>query len=259
VNVASDAKNGAICQPFNGLLRAYLKNDPPLSPDALISVHAGILKLVRHGMLQELYVSGNIKQAIFVGTRPDDPGLNGFSNQEGSSLNSSNNTNNTDSRAVGLIGGFAGILVISLLVALFVVRKKNKKESSKHAGNFPIEARHDSCPDPMPGVTKSGSSTIDGSQESVGQPAPSPHWLSSQDPNQTQPREVLSFECPKPPVSELTITCDTSPIGVPDEPDQPLALDHYSLGMPASYEDDESTAYGMPSALDMPDRSVDYC
>jgi hypothetical protein len=237
VKVASGVKNGAICQPFNGLLRAYLKNNPPVSSDALISVQTGILKLIRYGMLQEaLFASGNVKQAIFVGTRPDDSRLNGFRNQErSSSLNSSNNnnTNNTNGRAVGLIGGFAGVLVITLLVILFVVRNKNKKKVV-----IIICTPQDSCPDPMPGVTKSGSSTLDGSQESVEQP-PSPHWL-LQDHNQTQPREV--FKCPKPPVSELTITYETSKIG--SEPDQPSPFDQ-SLDMLEIYEDDDESTVSM--------------
>lgn len=208
-------------------MRLYLKDDPPLSSNALISIQAGILKLISYGMLQDLYVSGNVKQVIFVGTRPDDSGQNGFRNQGRSSLNSSNNSN-TNGRAVGLIGGFAGVLVIAMLATLFVVRKKNKEKSGKHLGNFPIESPQDSCPDPRLAVTKSGSSTIDGSQESAGLP-PSPHWL-SQDQNQTQPRV---FEYPKPPLSELTIMSDTSLIG---KPDQLSPLDQ-SLDMPETYED----------------------
>lgn len=231
-------------------MRLFLKNDPPLSPSALISIQAGILKLTSYGMLQDLYVSGNVKQVIFVGTRPDDSGLNGFRNQGRSSSNSSNNSN-ASVRAVGLIGGFAGVLMITMLATLFVVRKRNKEKSSKHLGKFPIDPPKESCADLMPGVTKSGSSTIDGSQESVGLP-PSPHWL-SQDQNQTQLGDV--FEYPKPPLSEFTITCDTSHIG---KPDQLSPLDQ-SLDMPETYDDDESTADGTPPTVDMPNKALDYC
>ena len=50
----------------------FIQNDPPLSEVELKSIRIGALRVIRSGMFNNVYVSGNVKKVVFVGRRADD-------------------------------------------------------------------------------------------------------------------------------------------------------------------------------------------
>ncbi|KAL3925770.1 MAG: hypothetical protein SGILL_000188 [Bacillariaceae sp.] len=127
-HMPSSVSSNADCMPVTGAIHLYLNNtDGALDEEkARLSIESGFQRLIRFGMQQGLYVSGNIKHASFIGTRifPSDSGVN--SAERGAATNEVDSPGviQGDNRAGIIIGVVGGLVLMALLITLFVVRRK---------------------------------------------------------------------------------------------------------------------------------------
>ena len=133
VPVRSELQRDYQCAPFKGGMTVFLKNEPALSEEELISIKSSFLKVIRNGMNSQIYSFGEIEETIFVGNRAYDSS----NNDNSSSLRANNSSEQKNLE--GPIGGSSNvrvgvlasalsavILVLALLVARKVTRDRPK-------------------------------------------------------------------------------------------------------------------------------------
>jgi hypothetical protein len=104
------------------LINADLNREPVLED----SLRNGMLHLVREGMINDVYISGNISKVSFIGTRADDAGLSTTADR-----NIAFNTDSGDPvglTSVGLAFVVMGGFLVLALLALFMKRRRQRKE-----------------------------------------------------------------------------------------------------------------------------------
>jgi hypothetical protein len=104
------------------LINADLITEPVLED----SLRNGMLRLVREGMINDVYISGNISKVSFIGTRADDTGLSTTADR-----NIAFNTDSGDPvglTTVGLAFVVMGSFLVLALLALVVKRRRQRKE-----------------------------------------------------------------------------------------------------------------------------------
>jgi hypothetical protein len=173
------------CEPVKGVVTAYVVNDPEWDDEDITHIRSGILKMIRHGMSNDLYVAGNVKQTEFIGQRLD--GGNGKSSR--STTTSSNND-----KSGGTIWIIFVILAVCLIVLFFVARTIKKNHVSAEDTDA-LSPRSDQSGPMQP--TKSASMTMADSTGSgpLQEKATSPRSNASSAIN-TLPRD--------PPIEEFT-------------------------------------------------------
>ena len=106
----------------------FIQNDPPLSEVELKSIRIGALRVIRSGMFNNVYVSGNVKKVVFVGRRADD----GTPDVVDNAQQLQQGGNDQQPSKGGLSGlsislfAFLAILVLAV-IALLVIRRRKKK------------------------------------------------------------------------------------------------------------------------------------
>ena len=131
-------------------------NDPaPQNEDnggELSKFRTGILRLIRHGMNNNLYVSGNVQQTVFIGTRTNSNdtsttfqgGNKAIAVHEKSLKDGSNNLSG------GAIAAIICIIVsLAIFIALFLVdaRKKKKQQELNWATSNRTKEQQEAPPD----------------------------------------------------------------------------------------------------------------
>jgi hypothetical protein len=148
IPVSLSSSESLKCEPVKGVVTAYLVNDPEWDDEDITDIRSGILKMIRHGMSNDLYVAGNVKQTEFIGQRLD--------GGDGKSSRSITNSSNND-KSGGTIGIIFIILAVCLVVLFFVARRRKKNHVSAEDTDA-LSPRSDQS-GPMP-PTKSASMTM---------------------------------------------------------------------------------------------------
>ena len=139
------------------MIRAYLRNNnsededeqpySSLSENEISNIRTTMLRLIRHGMNNDLYVSGNVKQAVFIGTRTKTNSTTtsfaGSANHDDPTsmpvLQPSPNSNNNNNMSGGIIAVIICIiLVILIFIICFIVDKKRKENQEKKMADWSI-------------------------------------------------------------------------------------------------------------------------
>ena len=123
--VESSASTGSTCIPIKGYITATV--DSSASATVQDNVMRGLLKVVRQGMQDDIYVSGNVRKVSFIGARTDSS--NGFATDGVRAAD-------TNSQKQGLSGiGIAflciGSVLFIALIALFIRRRQRRKSEER--------------------------------------------------------------------------------------------------------------------------------
>ena len=148
-----------LCQPVTSTIRAYLKsksshdvNDPAPQDEDLSKFRTGLLRLIRHGMNNNLYVSGNVQQTVFIGTRTN-------SNDNSTTFKGGNmaiavseksmkdGSNNLSGGAIAVIICIIFSLVIFIAIFLIDARKKKKQQKLNWATSNKSKEQQEAPPD----------------------------------------------------------------------------------------------------------------
>jgi hypothetical protein len=142
VPVASSVASNADCMPVAGAIHLYLNNtDDGFLDDnnTRLSIESGFQRLVRFGMQQGLYVSGNVKHVSFIGTRifVNDGSDSGVNNVQRGGNHPADSTNivKGDHRAGIIIGVVGGIVLTILLIALLKIRRSRNASRANANGH----------------------------------------------------------------------------------------------------------------------------
>jgi hypothetical protein len=123
-----------MCDPVNGYITFYLDNDPELTTAEQASIRSGILRVVRSGMGNDVYVTGNVNQVVFVGTRavdgniPTAPVAVGNGNEPTSVSKADPGLSGPGK---GILGAF-GALSLLLLLVVFIRRTRKDEVADEH-------------------------------------------------------------------------------------------------------------------------------
>mmetsp|Transcript_11265 Transcript_11265/g.16559 ORF Transcript_11265/g.16559 Transcript_11265/m.16559 type:complete len:482 (+) Transcript_11265:178-1623(+) len=118
VPVQAAVTKGAECVPVRGGMTLVV--DPEISEEEEENIKRGMLKILREGMLENVYVNSDIRKVSFIGTR-----LVGVSEPPTIPDEASNPTG-ISALAIGLI--CAGSVIAVLLAALLVRRRRKRAE-----------------------------------------------------------------------------------------------------------------------------------
>jgi hypothetical protein len=154
IPVAADRAAMATCQPVTGITTLYLENDSALTYDAKLSIQSGMMKLIRFGMKNDLYLPGNVQNLAFIGTRTsDEANYNSFRETDPAQASNTNGSLGDDpSRTAGIIGGLAAVV---LLVAMFLFASpRRKKDTPADAPEQQAPDTNDVAPAYSPGLHK---------------------------------------------------------------------------------------------------------
>ena len=124
------------CKPFNGHLTMFLQNDPTLLENEISSIRVNALRLIRSGMFNNVYVSGNVKKVVFIGRRADD-GSPYFDSAQWQVEQQSKRGMSGLSKSLFSV---LAVLFVAVL-ALLAIRSRKKKIA---AGSRPVKGGHDS-------------------------------------------------------------------------------------------------------------------
>lgn len=116
----ASASSGSTCVPIKGYITATVNS----SADATVQdgILRGLLKVVRQGMQDDVYVSGNIKKVSFIGTRTD--ASNGFATDGVRTADA--NTEKAGLSGIGIAFLCVGSVLLVALIAMFV-RKRQRR------------------------------------------------------------------------------------------------------------------------------------
>lgn len=121
VAVDSATLPNTVCQPMTGTMTAQVNVNLGLNPSLEESLRTGVLELVRQGMIDDTYVSGNLKKASFVGTRVAQPVVNP----------NANSVAEGDSATLSSVGiafiCVGGVMFFLLFFALFAFRRRHNR------------------------------------------------------------------------------------------------------------------------------------
>ncbi|KAL3923513.1 MAG: hypothetical protein SGILL_001614 [Bacillariaceae sp.] len=142
VQVPSSVSSNAFCAPVTGKISLYLNNTDDgflTANNTRLSIESGFQRLIRFGMQQGLYVSGNVKHTSFIGTRIvlDDGNGSGVNNaQRGGDAPSASSVVRGDHKAGIIIGIVGGLVLAVLLIALFTIRRaRNANRANQSRGS----------------------------------------------------------------------------------------------------------------------------
>ena len=180
----------------------FLKNEPALSEEELISIKSSFLKVIRNGMNSQIYSFGEIEETIFVGNRAYDS----TNNDNSSSLRANNSSEQKNLE--GPIGGSSSVRVgvlasalsaVILVLVLLVARKVTRgrpKDTTDTPLSKEIHLEKHVCSD-----TKS-SWAVSGSMNETGHACETPKDEGENDNRRTGDREEPVKQEETPPLAE---------------------------------------------------------
>jgi hypothetical protein len=140
--VANAIAQASICEPVNGYFTFYLDNDPELTVAEQTAIRSDILQIVRSGMANDVYVTGNVNQVVFVGTRvvagnnPSAPvSVDDVNELRG--VDKGDDDDGLSTPAKGILGAFGALLL--LLVLLIFIRRRRKDEVADEQAVEPVK------------------------------------------------------------------------------------------------------------------------
>ena len=152
VPVAGSHMADSTCIPVTGIMKAYLKNDPKLDEDDIVGIQSGLKRLIRWGMHNNLYLTGNVNYVSFIGTRTDEVKFDSVtqSTNDGNQLQT-RDTSNLQARTVGVVGGMAAFVLFVAILLSVVGRPRRSEEvesnaSTNEAKTGPSVVRETSSP-----------------------------------------------------------------------------------------------------------------
>lgn len=142
VPVANAIVQASICEPVKGYFTFYLDNDPVLTAAELGAIRSGILQFVRSGMGNDVYVTGNVNQAVFVGTRVvDDNTPSAPVAVANESISEVEGDDGLSGAGKGILGAFGALLLLLLL--LLFIRRRRKDEVADEQAAEPVKVDYD--------------------------------------------------------------------------------------------------------------------
>ena len=126
--VASAIATASICEPIKGYFTFYLDDDPEITAAEQVAIRSSMLQIVRSGMGNDVYVTGNVNQVVFVGTRAVDGNIPNApvavaNVNEPKSIGGGNS--GLSGPGKGILGAFGAL---SLLLLLFIFIRRSRKD-----------------------------------------------------------------------------------------------------------------------------------
>lgn len=110
---------------FTASVIADLKKEPVLED----SLRSGILRLIRQGMINDIFIGGNVSKVSFVGTRVDTGGSSTTSDSV--TVFNTGSGDKTKITSVGIAFMAVGSVLALSLLALLIRRRKRQKEKMR--------------------------------------------------------------------------------------------------------------------------------
>jgi hypothetical protein len=194
--VAASRSTEATCEPGTGIMTVYLKNDPitPIEKNDQILIQSGMMRLIRWGMQENLYVSGNVQHVSFIGTRLGEETFDSVGKTEIDAVQESQNRLSGNPQTAGIIGGFAAVVL--LVASLLFVFARPKRDTEN-----PNEELEEADPSTSRITDIAEPATNDPKVDDHEKPGYAP-WLQQQ--NAMAPPAGFDFEAPKPPLDDLS-------------------------------------------------------
>jgi hypothetical protein len=126
VPVESSVSSGANCVPIKGSITATV--DSSASATTKDGILRGILRVVRQGMADDVYVSGDIKQVSFIGSRTDTSN----SERSSSTAGSQSDAQAASVSNIGIAFICIGVVLLLTLIALLVTKRQRKKAEERN-------------------------------------------------------------------------------------------------------------------------------
>ena len=137
IPVTHEDASGGTCKPATGIMRIYLKNDPPLTGEQKTSLTNGFLRLIRFGMQEDVYVGGNTKHVSFIGDRTDADTFLSF--REPTRPDSSTNFESLESSNGNLVAYVitaAGCAILVVFILFFLIKPRRQLRDQKLESDF---------------------------------------------------------------------------------------------------------------------------
>lgn len=128
VPVQADSKKDSVCQPMTGYFSSSVSADLESDSAAEASIRNGLLRLLRLGMQEDLYVNGDVRKVSFIGDR----------NLYEPPPQEETNTSSTGMGAVALSFIILAV-VLAFLIAGFLVRHTRKTRREEQAKGIALE------------------------------------------------------------------------------------------------------------------------
>lgn len=123
--VESSASAGSTCVPIKGFITATVNSSATATVQD--SILRGLLKVVRQGMQDDVYVSGNIQKVSFIGSRTDTS--NGFATDNVKAADA--NTSKPGLSGIGIAFLCVGTILFVALIALFIRKRYRRKAEER--------------------------------------------------------------------------------------------------------------------------------
>lgn len=128
VPVQSGVLEGTACTPIKGRITATIDGDA--SGPTTAGIVSGLLRTVRQGMIDDVYVTGNIKKVSFIGERAESN--NAFGGPD--SVRDVNVTSENDPglSSIGIAFVAVGAALLVALIALLVARRQRRRSEERN-------------------------------------------------------------------------------------------------------------------------------
>lgn len=126
VPVESSSTSDSTCQPmvgaFTALVIADLKNDPTLED----TLRSGMLRMIKQGMINDIFIGSDINKVSFVGTRANAGGP--WTTSDSATVFNSNSGDKTKLTGVGIAFIAVGTMLGLSILVLLIRRQRRRKE-----------------------------------------------------------------------------------------------------------------------------------